>query len=120
MAIADETIMGAQNINLRDQPAYGVAEAARYLKLPAATLRSWVVGRAYPSGESVATFRPLILESRLFHRPQSWQTICFALSRYAYSQFSVRTPGYFAKSFRLFVTSITLSETACAAINLSR
>ena len=56
--------MGTQNINLRDQPAYGLAEAARYLKLPAATLRSWVVGRAYPKGETVATFRPLIKPAR--------------------------------------------------------
>jgi hypothetical protein len=27
-----------------DAPAYVVADAARYLRLPAATLRSWVVG----------------------------------------------------------------------------
>ncbi|MGH8672175.1 MAG: hypothetical protein ACREUA_09135 [Burkholderiales bacterium] len=56
--------MGAQDINLRDQPAYGLAEAARYLKLPAATLRSWVVGRAYPKGEIVARFQPLIKPAR--------------------------------------------------------
>lgn len=56
--------MDAKNINLRDQPAYSLTEAARYLKLPAATLRSWVVGRAYPKGESVATFRPLLKPAR--------------------------------------------------------
>ena len=56
--------MDAKNTNLRDQPAYSLAEAARYLKLPAATLRSWVVGRAYPKGESVATFRPLLKPAR--------------------------------------------------------
>ena len=56
--------MGAQNNNLRDQPAYGMAEAARYLKLPDATLRSWVVGRAYPKGGTVATFHPLIKLAR--------------------------------------------------------
>ena len=56
--------MGAQNSNLRDQAAYGVSEAARYLKLPSATLRSWVVGRAYPRGESVAKFQPLIKPAR--------------------------------------------------------
>jgi uncharacterized protein (DUF433 family) len=56
--------MDAKNINLRDQPAYSLAEAARYLKLPAATLRSWVVGRAYPKGESIATFRPLFKPAR--------------------------------------------------------
>ena len=52
--------MGAQNNSLRDQPAYGMAEAARYLKVPVATLRSWVAGRAYPKGDSIATFQPLI------------------------------------------------------------
>ena len=52
--------MGAKNLDLRDQPAYGLAEAARYLKLPAATLRSWVVGRAYPTACAVARFNPLI------------------------------------------------------------
>ena len=56
--------MGTDNINLRDQPAYGLAEAARYLRLPPATLRSWVVGRAYPKGDSVATFQPLIRVAR--------------------------------------------------------
>ena len=34
-------------------PAYSVAEAARYLRMPEETLRSWVVGRLYPvSGRS--------------------------------------------------------------------
>ncbi len=46
--------------DLRNQPAYGPAEAARYLKLPAATLRSWTVGRDYPKGDATATFHPLI------------------------------------------------------------
>ena len=44
----------------REQPAYPLAEAARYLKLPAATLRSWVVGRHYPKAGSVEHFHPLI------------------------------------------------------------
>lgn len=52
--------MGAQNRNLRDQPAYGLTEAARYLKLPAATLKSWLFGRTYPKAKQVATFQPLI------------------------------------------------------------
>ena len=56
--------MHTQNIQLRDQPAYGLAEAARYLKLPAATLRSWVIGRTYPRGQSVATFQALIKPAR--------------------------------------------------------
>lgn len=44
----------------REQPAYPLAEAARYLKLPAATLRSWVVGRAYPKAGKIERFQPLI------------------------------------------------------------
>lgn len=50
----------AQNTDLRDQPAYTLAEAARYLKLPTATLRSWVAGRPYPKAEGVGRFQPLI------------------------------------------------------------
>jgi uncharacterized protein (DUF433 family) len=45
---------------LRDVPAYGVAEASRYLKLPAATLRSWVAGRKYPTADGTERWRPLI------------------------------------------------------------
>ncbi len=32
----------------RELPCYGIAEAAHYLGIPAATLRSWVRGRSYP------------------------------------------------------------------------
>ncbi len=52
--------MGAKPFDIRSQPAYALAEAARYLKLPPATLRSWVAGRAYPKGVGQATFQPLI------------------------------------------------------------
>jgi uncharacterized protein (DUF433 family) len=52
--------MKADRTDLRNQPAYGPAEAARYLRLPAATLRSWLLGRAYPRGGAQATFHPLI------------------------------------------------------------
>lgn len=51
---------GTEKPDLRDQAAYGLAEAARYLKLPAPTLRSWVAGRAYPKARGVGHFRPLI------------------------------------------------------------
>ena len=43
-----------------DTPAYGLAEAARYLKLPTTTLRSWVVGRNYPRLDGKGRFEPLI------------------------------------------------------------
>jgi uncharacterized protein (DUF433 family) len=44
----------------RDAPAYTLAEAARYLRLPAATLRSWALGRQYPTAEGRADFSPLL------------------------------------------------------------
>lgn len=46
--------------DLRSKPAYTVAEAARYLKVANATLRSWVVGRPSPKTDGVGHFRPLI------------------------------------------------------------
>jgi uncharacterized protein (DUF433 family) len=44
----------------RDVPSYTLAEAARYLRLPTATLRSWVLGRVYPTAEGSGRFPPLI------------------------------------------------------------
>ncbi|HLA88946.1 MAG TPA: DUF433 domain-containing protein [Gemmatimonadaceae bacterium] len=44
----------------RDTPAYGLAEAARYVDLASATLRSWVFGREYPRRGGKGVFRPLI------------------------------------------------------------
>src|ERR1700689_4191756 len=44
----------------RDTAAYTLAEAARYLRLPSATLRSWVLGREYPTTEGGGKFPPLI------------------------------------------------------------
>jgi len=55
-----KTRRAAANTDLRDQPAYPLAEAARYLKVPPPTLRSWVSGRAYPKAERVGRFEPLI------------------------------------------------------------
>jgi len=56
--------MAARTEDIRNQPAYGPVEAARYLRLPLATLRSWVVGRAYPKAAGQATFHPLIRPAR--------------------------------------------------------
>jgi hypothetical protein len=46
--------------DVRNRPAYTVAEAARYLKVAPATLRSWVAGRSYPTGAGTAHSRALI------------------------------------------------------------
>jgi len=46
--------------DLREMPAYGIVEAAHYLGIPKATLRSWVLGRQYPTGTGKRFFRPII------------------------------------------------------------
>jgi uncharacterized protein (DUF433 family) len=51
----------------RDVAAYTLAEAAHYVRLPAATLRSWVLGREYPVALGSGRFRPLIKLAS--HRP---------------------------------------------------
>lgn len=43
-----------------DVPSYGISQAAHYLRLPPATIRSWTVGRSYPRGSGKATFDPLV------------------------------------------------------------
>ncbi len=43
-----------------DTPVYGFSEAARYLKIVQATLRSWIIGRSYPKDTGAGYFKPLI------------------------------------------------------------
>jgi hypothetical protein len=44
----------------RLMPAYTVAEAAHYLRMPEGTLRSWVLGRLHPVAGLLKRSRPLI------------------------------------------------------------
>lgn len=44
----------------REVPTYNIAEAAHYLRMPVATLRTWVLGRHYPTGKGRKRFHPLI------------------------------------------------------------
>ena len=44
----------------REMPAYSLAEAAHYLRIPLATLRSWVRGRYYPIERGKRFFKPVI------------------------------------------------------------
>src|SRR5688572_8806431 len=46
--------------DLRELPAYGIAEAAGYLRLPISTLRSWLLGQNYRVGEQPKFFKPVI------------------------------------------------------------
>jgi uncharacterized protein (DUF433 family) len=50
----------ATTVEPRNQPAYQLGEAARYLRLAPATLRSWILGRAYPTARGERRFPPLI------------------------------------------------------------
>jgi uncharacterized protein (DUF433 family) len=62
--ITDSGAAAANNFDPRNEPAYTVAEASRYLKVASTTLRSWVVGRPYPKAEGVGKFEPLIQPPR--------------------------------------------------------
>jgi uncharacterized protein (DUF433 family) len=44
----------------RELPAYSIAEASHYLLIPTATLRSWVLGRTYPTKKEVKLFKAII------------------------------------------------------------
>ena len=44
----------------REVPAYGISEAARYLDMPASTLRSWTMGQPYRVGTQQKFFEPII------------------------------------------------------------
>ncbi|MGH7714259.1 MAG: DUF433 domain-containing protein [Gemmatimonadaceae bacterium] len=48
-------------VDPREVPAYPIAEAARYLRLPPATLRAWVLGRTYAKRSGSAHSPPLII-----------------------------------------------------------
>lgn len=49
------------NVDPRQEPAYTVPEAAHYLQIPAATLRSWTIGRRYPVRKGERFFEPVII-----------------------------------------------------------
>ena len=42
-------------------PAYSIAQAAHYLKIPAPTVRSWVLGRDYPRQSGKGRFKPVVV-----------------------------------------------------------
>lgn len=57
MATAVDIYGGADPWNV---PAYTLPAAARHVRIPSATLRSWVCGRQYPVGEESRRSLPLI------------------------------------------------------------
>lgn len=47
-------------VDPRNIPTYSIGDAARYLRIPAGTIRSWTVGRHYSTTEGSKRFEPLI------------------------------------------------------------
>ena len=47
-------------LDARNEPAYSIAEASRYLGLSPATLRSWFLGRPCPTPKSLSQFAPVL------------------------------------------------------------
>ncbi len=60
-------------VSNRDSATYPLTEVARHLRLPVATLRSWVLGRHYPTVEGRGRFSPLI-------RPASQRPVLLSFS----------------------------------------
>ena len=58
MGRAGKNIYGGRDP--RELPAYGIPEAAHYLRLPGATLRTWVRGRYYPTQRGLRRSEPII------------------------------------------------------------
>lgn len=54
----------ATKLDVRSLPAYSINEAARYVRLSPATLRSWFIGRPYPTARGTSHFRPLLAPSQ--------------------------------------------------------
>jgi hypothetical protein len=44
-------------IDPRNIPVYSIGDAARYLRMPNATVRSWAVGHTYPTADGQRYFQ---------------------------------------------------------------
>jgi uncharacterized protein (DUF433 family) len=77
----------------RDVPAYSVAEAARYLYVPIATLRSWVAGRRYPVAGGERFFEPVVTAPASVPRLLSFTNLVEAHVLSAISERGVKLPN---------------------------
>lgn len=59
--LSDHGVRPVAKLDPQLAPAYTVPEAARYLRIPLPTIRSWVMGRDYPRRAGMARFRPVIV-----------------------------------------------------------
>lgn len=51
-------------LDSRDEPAYSITEAGRYVRLSPARLRSWFLGRPYPTARGLGQFAPVLKLAR--------------------------------------------------------
>jgi len=64
--------------NLRDAPAYGIPEAARYLVIPPSTLASWAIGQDYKYQGKIRRFEPVFEIADPERRLLSFTNVCEA------------------------------------------
>lgn len=83
----------------RAEPRYTFAEAARYLRLPDSTIRSWFTGMTYGSRPNVRTFRPIL-------KPSSLNLLSFYDIASAHVLMSLRSKGVTAENIRAVVESL--------------
>ncbi len=53
-----------KDVDPRTIATYSIGDAARYLRIPAGTIRAWTVGRRYTTAEGSKQFQPLISVQR--------------------------------------------------------
>ena len=101
--------------DVRDLPMYSVGEAAFYLKIAAATLRSWVLGRAYRITDGSARFEPIIRapdsgDSRIsFNNLVEAHVLRALRTKHNVSIFSVRNAVEYAEH-QLGITRLLISD----------
>jgi uncharacterized protein (DUF433 family) len=61
-----------KNRDPRYLPVYSVPEASHYLLAPRATVRSWVLGRPYPTKAGSKFFKPVVIVPDAAHRALSF------------------------------------------------
>lgn len=53
----------------RNIPTYSIGDAARYLRIPSSTIRSWTIGYSYSVKDGSSFFHPLIELTKGKHKP---------------------------------------------------
>jgi uncharacterized protein (DUF433 family) len=99
----------------REKPRYTLSEAAAYLRISPTTLRSWVVGRPYPTSGGSRYFEPLIASPVADDRRLSFSNLVEAhvlralRTRHQVPMSAVRTALDYAQS-RFKIKRLLLSD----------